>query len=86
MYTDRGNVLYDMLLPLYDILLLIGTTRMLSFRSEPNTDSGFFVYESLNHGIRWKNLEAVLPSDRLWLVDDDRKGGSPVGVSKSSLV
>lgn len=86
MYTDRGNVLYDVLLPLCDILLLMGAMRMLSFRSEPNTDSGFFVCESLNHGIRLKNLDAVLPSDRLWLVDDDREGGGPVGVTRSSLV
>jgi hypothetical protein len=86
LYTDKGNVLYDVLLPLCDILLLIGAMRMLSFRSEPNTDSGFFVCESLNHGMRWKNLEAVLPSDRLRLVDDDREGGGPVGVTKSSPV
>jgi hypothetical protein len=65
LYTDSGNVLYDVLLPLCDILIFMGATRMLSFKSTPNTASGFPGRESCIHGICWKNLEAMLVSARL---------------------
>jgi len=62
LYTARGNVRYDVLLPLWEILIFIGATRILSFKSTPKTTSGFLDCESPSQGMRLKNLDAALVS------------------------
>ena len=79
MCTARGNVRYDVLLPLCDILIFMGATRILSFRSTPKTASGLFD-ESPSHGMRCKNLVVVLASARKVL------GRGDVGVVPSGVV
>lgn len=78
MYTDRGNVLYDVLLPLCEIRIFMGAARMLSLRSTPKTALGPFGSVSPIHGRRAKNLEAA-PLGSRGLIDDegDEGDGSP---------